>query len=558
MKTSLKITFTLLIITMMFLLSACFLFESNYQIKISPTYDVNPVGTSHTLSINVSKTGIFGGPVIGASISLNITGANPLSSVLTSDQSGNATFTYVGMNVGSDTIVVTTSGVSTTAVKIWIRSATDIKNDIMAIVSTFDEDMPQTFSNVEKIVAMGDETIPVLTSLLSTSNSLKVRWASIYSLSRVGNPDKTGGAVVALQDPNETIRTMAAAIFVGTGDATSLSILHDAENSNSVMMYSIPAILLSEFASRSLNAQSSGIRYEPTELYGYSPAISLDEDAEIQKFTVTKDDVNCEIRVNLYIELKGSGATSSLANTWENGIESVWNGADGYRKFGCYKVIFNVDVKVNTGGTPEASREQIEVVSIPPTQTHTSFVNGLGTPNNGSVGGEWDNQDTGNVAAHEAGHLMGLDDEYTYDASGNYVNSNPQDTDPQSIMAQTWGSVSALQSHINAIMENAGISAPATMTVIPASATNFIGSTHTVTANVRDTSDRPLPNVEVTFKVSGLNNLTGKATTDDMGNAALSYTYNGELEGKDTIVVKADCCLTATVVKFWKRPTGPD
>lgn len=99
--------------------------------------------------------------------------------------------------------------------------------------------------------------------------------------------------------------------------------------------------------------------------------------------------------MNLYIELKGSGASTSLANRWKNGIESVWNGVNGYRKFGCYKVKFNADIKVNVDGTPEASRDQIKVVSIPPTQTHTSYMNGLGKPNDGSVGGKWDNQDIG-------------------------------------------------------------------------------------------------------------------------------------------------------------------
>ncbi len=554
-----RIFLALSIIVVTFLLGACFLFEMKYQITISPSYGSNQVGTSHTLNIKVSKIGLLGGPVGNANIYLNVTGANPSSTTLTSDSNGKATFTYTGTNIGTDTIVASAFGVSATAVKLWTKSATDIRNEIMGIVATFDDGVPQTFSSVEKIVVMGDEAVPVLLNLLSTSNSLKVRWASIYTLPRIANLDEIGGAKVALQDPNETIGTMAAAIFVGTGDATSLSILQDAENSNSVMMYSIPPILLSEFANRVLKATSSGTRYENPRFYGYSayPLYeSLDEDIGETKFTVTKDDAKCEIMVNIYIELTGPGATSSLANTWKNGIESVWNGPNGYRKFGCYKVKFNADIKVNTtGATPEASRDQIKVVSIHPTQTHTSSTV-LGRPNDGSTNGEWDNQDTGNVAAHETGHLMGLDDEYTYDASGNYVNTNPQVTDPQSIMAQTWGNVSALQSHINAIMKNAGISVPATMTVVPASATNIIGTEHTVKVNIRDPFDKPVAGVKVTFTVSGLNNFTREALTDDNGDTALTYVYQDEKEGKDTINVKANCCLSATVVKFWKFPSS--
>lgn len=148
----------------------------------------------------------------------------------------------------------------------------------------------------------------------------------------------------------------------------------------------------------------------------------------------------CQIIFTLNLEFFGAGATLNLANDWENGIENLWNGR---QFFGC-DVTFNVNTRIRDTADPQTSGyHQIEIVNGP----QTSYVNSLGPS---CTGGRWDDLDVGNVAAHESGHLLGLPDEYHYDAHGNYVNDNPQTSDPQSIMAQTWGTVDALQEHIKA------------------------------------------------------------------------------------------------------------
>ena len=82
-------------------------------------------------------------------------------------------------------------------------------------------------------------------------------------------------------------------------------------------------------------------------------------------------------------------------------------------------------------------------------------------PNSGySSWGDWSINISGNTAAHEIGHTMGLYDEYSYqivDDSKIHVNDNYQSIGSQSIMAQTWGDVAGLAEHTEKIMSLAGI-----------------------------------------------------------------------------------------------------
>lgn len=143
-----------------------------------------------------------------------------------------------------------------------------------------------------------------------------------------------------------------------------------------------------------------------------------------------------------------SGAFNTLVSGWGDATEDMWNGPLGHQHFRCCTVSFAVTTRTGSG---TANFHQIDVVAGP----QTSFVNALGP---GCTGGRWDAQDTGNVVAHESGHLLGLPDEYDYNGPGNtYQNLNPQPAgQPQSIMAQTWGDVAALQSHIDAVMTGLG------------------------------------------------------------------------------------------------------
>jgi hypothetical protein len=96
------------------------------------------------------------------------------------------------------------------------------------------------------------------------------------------------------------------------------------------------------------------------------------------------------------------------------------------------------------------------------------------------------------------------------------------------------------------------------LTLTPATATNVIGTTHTVTALVQDSILNPIPGVTVTFTIlSGPNaGTTGQATTDANGEATFSWT--SAVVGTDTVQASATNAagapVTTTATKDWTLP----
>jgi hypothetical protein len=97
-----------------------------------------------------------------------------------------------------------------------------------------------------------------------------------------------------------------------------------------------------------------------------------------------------------------------------------------------------------------------------------------------------------------------------------------------------------------------------TLTLEPATASNNVGSSHTVTATLADGSGNPISGATILFSVSGANSASGSGTTDSSGQAP--FTYTGTNAGGDTITACYDkntngSCdpgeLTATAAKTW-------
>jgi hypothetical protein len=93
------------------------------------------------------------------------------------------------------------------------------------------------------------------------------------------------------------------------------------------------------------------------------------------------------------------------------------------------------------------------------------------------------------------------------------------------------------------------------LTLTPADATNPVGTTHTVTATVKDSINNPVPDVLVTFEIiSGPSaSMTGTATTDANGEATFSWSSSSD--GVDTIQASiptdTGAPITTTATKTW-------
>ena len=94
----------------------------------------------------------------------------------------------------------------------------------------------------------------------------------------------------------------------------------------------------------------------------------------------------------------------------------------------------------------------------------------------------------------------------------------------------------------------------------PATATNPVGTTHTVTATVVNAAGAPIPGKTVTFNVlTGPNaGATGTAVTNASGVATFTYTSNGS-SGTDTIQASfinslQVLTLSNIVSKIWGGP----
>ena len=82
---------------------------------------------------------------------------------------------------------------------------------------------------------------------------------------------------------------------------------------------------------------------------------------------------------------------------------------------------------------------------------------------------------------------------------------------------------------------------------------NEVGTSHTVTATVRDSSGNPVPGSTVRFSVQGSVTTSGSCTTDSSG--ACSFTYAGpQLPGADAITAYAD--TNGNTVRETGEPLG--
>lgn len=76
--------------------------QQNYTLDLTPAAATNPVGTQHTVTASVNQVG--GGAATTGNVLFTVAGANPTSGSVPVNSSGQAAFTYTGMNAGQDNI----------------------------------------------------------------------------------------------------------------------------------------------------------------------------------------------------------------------------------------------------------------------------------------------------------------------------------------------------------------------------------------------------------------------------------------------------------------------
>lgn len=80
---------------------------------------------------------------------------------------------------------------------------------------------------------------------------------------------------------------------------------------------------------------------------------------------------------------------------------------------------------------------------------------------------------------------------------------------------------------------------PPTLDLTPATASHTVGTSHTVTAELKDSSGSPVPNAALVFEVAGANQQAPSAKTTDADGKA-TFTYTGSNAGDDTITACLD------------------
>ncbi|AFK06804.1 hypothetical protein Theba_1099 [Mesotoga prima MesG1.Ag.4.2] len=418
-----------------------------------------------------------------------------------------------------------------------------VLDQIGIIIDKLDPLTPLSFRHGEELILLVPNNIQRFLNLLEDDDPLN-RWAAAYALQRNQLDQSTLDDLEDyLDDENLTIRALIAVAFLLSGDESGKSVLVNLLTEDTVMMYSIPPVLLSDFAEVILNA------YYPAEypLTSFSPQ------------TTTVSGGPCEYTVTVKVVFHGAGASETQVEAWETDAEAIWNGADDSREWGdgCCSVKFEFDFSVLAeGAQPPDDAHVVEVKKVK--SSHTSWVaTPLPTPGSTeTTTGEWDSLDTGPVIAHEMGHMMGLDDEYHNDEDGNYVNDNPQpEGSPPSIMAQTWGGAQPLTEHFDAIMEAADIECDCdyTLTIDPPYDVNISPGSHTVTVTVAKEDGKPAKNCDLTLNITGLHPKSDvKLKTDDAGKS--QYTYQcvrPDHTGIDNINVTGECGALGDAVKKW-------
>lgn len=344
-----------------------------------------------------------------------------------------------------------------------VPSGSDLEDQITAIIAKIDPATPSTYGAPEEIIDFGRDSVPIMLELLE-SPDLPSRYAAVYVLSRLAEPEDIPEMLVGLEDDDFGNRATIAATLIWLGDNSGIEILEAALLSDEVLSFSHPPELLADYARRVLDEAPQHLPSLPGFDRPGGAFLSAPLQAPLRDVTVELED--CTIKIVVNLQFVGAGATQALADSWAAGIKDMW---EGVHCSVCCAISITVNTKV--GGDPDEEYAQVTVIQMPHAGArHTSNMTLGGTVMEGggvnNIVGEWDSNDTPAVAAHEVGHGMGVEDEYGEDGkpTGEAVGESEGDGVP-SIMAQTWKDKEkqdpeAKARHVDQILAHHGIECP--------------------------------------------------------------------------------------------------
>jgi hypothetical protein len=310
------------------------------------------------------------------------------------------------------------------------------ESSVELIIASINPNQPDTYFAPEELVALGHDAVPELIERLE-SPDVVTRWAAVYALTRLAQPEDIPGLVQGLDDPNLSNRAGIAATLLWLGDDRGLPVLEEALLSDEQMLFSHPPERVSDYARKVLKELHPESLSEGR-IFG-SKVLASKVNIPPRDVSVSKS--GCTVEIELNLQFSGAGATEALASIWKQGILDMWDG-----KKSTLSCETSLTVNTLVGGAPDPNYAQINVVLVPPGGYHPSENSLGGTVSDGTandVFGNWASNDGPAVAAHEAGHAMGVDDEYVTDADGYAVPAGEAVGEADGagvpgIMAQTW------------------------------------------------------------------------------------------------------------------------
>lgn len=341
-----------------------------------------------------------------------------------------------------------------------VVNETTADSKVEDIITSIDPANPESLDAPEELVALGHDAVPELVEFLD-SPSLVTRWAAVYAITRLAQAEDIPQIAGGLEDPNLSNRAGIAATLLWLGDDRGLPILEEALLSDEPMIFSHPPVRVSDYARYVLQElhPDSLSNVQRTGRHGlFAPAPLPSNDVSVKRS-------GCKAEITLNLQFTGAGASEALAARWKNGILNMW---DGKESTYCCETALTVNTKV--GGAVDPNFAQINVIQVPPGgyyRSSNSFGGSVAGGTSNDVTGTWASNASDGVAAHEAGHAMGVDDEYTSDANGDSVPSGEAvgESDGRGIpgiMAQTWDDAEgqapeAKKRHIDSILKFYGV-----------------------------------------------------------------------------------------------------